>query len=122
MNTPAHTTAPENPSAADIAARVLEGISNLAATWATSGNRHAARDNLVMSVGFALMRDAFAGTDAANAGFDLVDAVEQLAKMANHMSFIDPDAHFIEATDMADQVAQAAYKVAADLAKAWGAM
>jgi hypothetical protein len=122
MTTPAHTTAPEKPSAADIAAGVLQYLDNHAATWATSGNRHAARDNLVRAVGFALMRDAFAGTDAADAGFELVDAVEQLARMANRMSFIDPDIHSVEAQYMADQVAQAAYKVADDLAKAWGAM
>ena len=114
--------ATEKPSATVIAAGVLEHLDNLAATWATKGNRHAARDNLVRAVGFALMRDAFHGTHAANAGFDLVDAVEQLARMANRLSMIEPDIHSIEAADMADEVAQAAHKVAADLAKARGAM
>jgi hypothetical protein len=114
--------APEKPSATVIAARVLEQLDALAASWGMPPDAGQARDNLVRAVGFALMRDAFHGTHAADAGFDLVDAVEQLARMSNRLSMIEPEIHSIEAADMADEVAQAAHKVAADLAKARGAM
>ena len=122
MTTPAHTTAPEKPSATAIAAGVLEHLDRLAETWATKGNCQAARDNLVMAVGFALMRDAFQGTDAEDAGLELVGAVERLATLANRLSFIDPDIHVVEADAAADDIAEAARKVAADLANAWGAV
>ena len=114
--------APEKPSATVIAARVLEQLDALAASWVAPRDGGQARDNLVRAVGFALMRDAFHGTHAANPGFDLVDAVDQLARMANRLSMIEPDIHSIEAQAMANEVADAAHKVAADLAKAWGAM
>ena len=110
---------PRAPSATVIAAGVLEHLDNLAATWATNGNRQAARYNLVRAVRFALMRDAFQGTHAEDAGLELVDAVERLA---NRLSFIDPDIHVVEADAAADDVAEAARKVAADLANAWGAV
>jgi hypothetical protein len=110
--------APETPSAAAIAAKVLEHLDQLAKGFASMGNRHAARDNLVREVGFHLMRDAFHGTHAADAGFDLVDSVERLATLANRMSFIDPDIHDPDA--VADDIAKAARQVARDLNAGWG--
>jgi hypothetical protein len=110
--------APETPSTAAIAAKVLETLDQLAAAWVMPGNRHAARDNLVRAVGLHLMRDAFHGTHAADAGFDLVDSVERLATLANRMSFIDPGIHVPDA--VADDIAEAARQVARALNAGWG--
>jgi hypothetical protein len=108
----------EAPTAAAIAAGVLCRLDAMAAQWATAGSRHAARDNLVRAVGFHLMRDAFHGAHAADAGFDLVDAVERLATLANRMSFIDPEIHDPDA--VANDICEAARQVARDLNAAWG--
>jgi hypothetical protein len=65
------------------------------------------RDGLSAQIGFDLMRDSFAGTVAANPGFDLLDSIEALALIASRST-----------PDTAERDANRAQQIACDIVTA----